>query len=185
MGWKYQVARGCSVMHPMGVGTIPAGTDITPEIATLIGQKNLRSMQTSGFIIPVVDTAEPMNLSAELLPASVVPGAVPVQPLPNMNEDDKDTKVDRETINVSGPVANITSGTNAQPPSTLPPVDPSMAVNATSKWTMDPAGLAGKPLAALNVMVAERDTSVSPFTDPAEAIAFLSRDFRASSFPIK
>lgn len=45
-------------------------------------------------------------------------------------------------------------------------------------WNVDPATLEGKNLDELNVMVLEKDDSMEPFEDEAEAKAQLSKDFK-------
>lgn len=50
-------------------------------------------------------------------------------------------------------------------------------VTTNSPWTLDPDGLRGLDLDMLNVMVQERDASLEPFKDAAEAVGWLSQDY--------
>ena len=57
---------------------------------------------------------------------------------------------------------------------------------AASIWSMDPDGLAGLELAALKVLIAERDNQgefedLDAISTPEEAIAILSRDYDAQA----
>ena len=54
---------------------------------------------------------------------------------------------------------------------------PSQPVSTEGRWTLNPSALEGKSLDELNVMVAERDSSIEPFETSEEAIAHLSQDY--------
>jgi len=61
-------------------------------------------------------------------------------------------------------------------PTVVAPVE-----NLVSIWDRDPADLKGKTLAQLNVIVGEIDDTVAEFEDEREAIAQLTKDFKAKS----
>lgn len=53
------------------------------------------------------------------------------------------------------------------------------ARHTDKRWALDPDGLRGKPLEELNVMIKERDDSLPLMETEAEAIAFLSKNYKA------
>lgn len=57
------------------------------------------------------------------------------------------------------------------------PVDRGAVANAISPWSLDPATLADKTLLDLNLMIAERDSTLTLPQTVEEARAFLSQDF--------
>ena len=50
-------------------------------------------------------------------------------------------------------------------------------ISMTGRWIFNPMELKKLSLTALNTMIAERDSSVSPYKDRQEAIRHLSQDF--------
>lgn len=53
------------------------------------------------------------------------------------------------------------------------------APQLASRWALDPDGLRGMELDALNVMILERDPAMEPADTVEEAIGLLSQDFEA------
>lgn len=145
--------------NPAGENKITVESPVrTPPIP--IGTKDdakesqvVQVSSTSSTPMPAVNTAP--NPAVDLPPASPQNPATPVTPV---------------TTTGGTPVASVTTS-----PATN---QPSMA--RTSIWDVDPATLQGKKLIELNAMIAERDNTVKAMDTKAEAIALLSKDFRAA-----
>jgi len=66
-----------------------------------------------------------------------------------------------------------------------PPEKPSAApstgkLDSVKKWNVDPVTLVGKDLQHLNIMVLERDPTMTPFETIEEAAAQLTKDFKGT-----
>ncbi len=70
--------------------------------------------------------------------------------------------------------AVVQEETAAAAPTKAAPVKPDLS---SKKWGLDPDGLTGRTLEHLNLLVGERDPSMSPFETVEEAIAQLSSEF--------
>jgi hypothetical protein len=169
--YKWKVADGCSVLDDKAGAT---GTLLRP--GTILNNDHFDEQwlvdQAKNNIIKPVVKVEQIADRDEPPPVSQ-PGVVPPIPVGGSSDGDG-SKVSSEParINTGAGGPTITSGTT--PPAGAEPVQQEGSI-----WNLDPAGLQSKTLEQLNVMVGERDAQAQPFETTAEAIAWLSRDFKA------
>lgn len=148
MSRKLVVAPGRSMIHPKTRAILPPGTVIVP--GEIYSKSYIEVCIKSGFI-----EVESVDKSAE---------AARERALAVLDENTVTLKVDAEIETVGAapkPEAPVEVATHTR----------------VSHWNLDPDGLRGKSLDDLNILVAERDPSVEPFTTVEEAIGWLSMDY--------
>lgn len=161
----YRVKAGCSVMLPArnGIAELLTAGAVVPDGA--LTKKQIEEHVNSGFLEPTVTRQSFENDTL----VENAPGMVP--PTPIKTEDEVESYDDR-AIRVSGrPIK-----TEMRPAKSLK-VSANAPVSKSSPWILNPAGLEGKSLEELNVMVLERSKTIAAFETKEEAIAQLSQDF--------
>ena len=68
----------------------------------------------------------------------------------------------------------------AAPPEEPPAAPSTEKLDPVKKWNVDPVTLSGKDLQHLNIMVLERDPTMTPFETIEEAAAQLTKDFKGT-----
>lgn len=147
----FTVALGVTLVKPDGLGVWRAGQKITPAELVGVSETTKQEWLRCGF-------AEISREEKEDVRVPVQPGAN-LTPIPTQGTD---TARDLRDGSIGAVVV------------------PSKVDVATSKWNFDPAALEGRTLDQLNSLVLEKDPNQQPFQvgEEAEAVAFLSRDFK-------
>lgn len=128
--------------------------------------RNQKAHISSGYLTPVNDNAIPEPQR----PTEVVPGRdVPIVLKGNKEDKSEVIRLTTEHTPTGEPIVESTRTNDVGTPVT----------QVQSPWMLAPETLAGKGLEELNVMVHERDATIPPFEDPAEARAQLSQDYIA------
>lgn len=153
-----------------GSGTLLTAGTIIEADKPILGHlkpftlKQIEEMVRSGYVV-AHNKAEVIDPS-QFTPTP--PGLDKTPALPVDTTDDRhSTPPDKIVVTTSG---GVQSSSYTAPPEEIAKSDP-------SPWTIDPATIEGMDLDQLNVMVKERDESVSLFADEEEARAFLSQDY--------
>lgn len=123
----------------------------------------------SGFMV------ECNSIATLVHPGTLAPGTTRMLPIGEDGLEGKEKPIEVHTLKeeTSKPSVKVHQTT---PDDDDDPVDP--PAKQGSLWALDPDGLRGKPLAELNIMVAERKPDERAFEDAAEAVAWLSQDYK-------
>jgi hypothetical protein len=172
--YRFRVARGNSIALGRGANNkLLKPGEYLPDDYPL---NKARNLQRQGKVV-----AENLTMHPEYIPNTPVadPPGTSVKPLRTAGRNDMldASKSDpfaapRESIHVQTPSGIQTSSGPAEKA-------PQPVTHKQTLWHLDPAGLEGKTLDQLNVMILERDETVEPFGTTEEAIAFLSQHFES------
>lgn len=172
MSDQFIVARGCSIV--LGSGKVlRAGHIITEGKPVVVDGKQHEPMPKrkivrhilSGYLKPISAMKDEGPISPDQFTENA-PGKTTPQPLPGPGKTGLPIEKALKTSTPGG-IETASLGKIASPETVK---------TVTSKWTLDPELLKGKTIDELNVMVAERDATLSGFATAEEAVAWLSQD---------
>lgn len=135
---------------------IPGTTPIA-----ISAENDLNSIQTTGGPTITQKQLESVQKPETEPPARVVVPDMPSAPLPPPPET----------------TLKITEDGKPEVEQKQEPVNRGATANAISPWSLDPATLADKTILELNLLIAERDSTLTLPETVEEARAFLSQDF--------